>query len=69
MDTALEEAIREVDTFLKTLENKAAAVSGTFDLVKNHLTARDEVALRIIDRGLTYIGASPQLLCKQPSQA
>ena len=59
MDTALEEAIREVDTFLKTLENKAAAVSGTFDLVKNHLTARDEVTLRVIDSGIICIGASP----------
>jgi len=43
MDTALEDAIKEVDLFIKTLENKAASVNATFDLVKNHLTARDEV--------------------------
>jgi len=45
MDTALEDASREIDLFVKTLENKASAVRSTFDLIKNHLTARDEVLL------------------------
>jgi len=43
MDNALEDAAREIDLFVKTLENKAASVRSTFDLIKNHLTARDEV--------------------------
>ncbi len=43
MDSALEDAIKEVDLFIKTLENKAAGVQTNFDLIKNHLTAKDEV--------------------------
>ena len=43
MDVALEDAIKEIDMFVKSLENKAGSITGTFDLVKNHLTARDEV--------------------------
>ena len=45
MDTALEDASREIDLFVKTLENKASSVRQTFDLIKNHLTARDEVII------------------------
>jgi len=50
MDTALEDAIKEVDQFMKSLENKASAVNATFDLVKNHLTARDEVRKKNLNR-------------------
>ncbi len=45
MDNAMEDASREIDLFVKTLENKAASVRSTFDLIKNHLTARDEVII------------------------
>lgn len=44
MDVALEDTIKEIDIFVKSLENKAAGITGTFELVRNHLTARDEVS-------------------------
>lgn len=45
MDVALDDALREVDMFIKTLENKAGVIRGSFDLVKRHVSAKDEVSI------------------------
>lgn len=45
MDVALDDALKEVDMFIKTLENKAGVIRGSFDLVKKHVGAKDEVSI------------------------
>lgn len=43
LDVAVEEGIKDISNLSKALENKAAALSATYDLISNHVAARDEV--------------------------
>lgn len=45
LDLAVEEGIKDIVNLGKALENKAAALSATYDLINNHVAARDDVLL------------------------